>query len=83
MTNPVACAVVFHSVSNARVLSICIVTTPLAMRSSVCAQFAGVLRIFGADGELPGVPAADAVTDDVMDNRKTTLKHAKRDMQIL
>jgi hypothetical protein len=48
MTNPVACAVVFHSVSNARVLSICIVTTPVAMRSKVCAQVAGALGGSGA-----------------------------------
>src|ERR1700690_3362251 len=47
MTKPVACAVVFHSVSKARVLSIWIVTTPVAMRSSVCAQVAGA---FGGSG---------------------------------
>ena len=40
MTKPVACAVVFHSVSNARVLSIWIVTTPEAILSRVCAQLA-------------------------------------------
>ena len=51
MTKPVACAVVFHSVSKARVLSIWMVTTPVAMRSRVWAQVAGLL----------GIPAADTV----------------------
>src|SRR4029077_1342455 len=37
-TNPVACAVVFHSVSKARTASTSIETTLLAMRSSVTAQ---------------------------------------------
>ena len=48
MTKPVACPVVFHSVSKARVLSICIVTTPLAIRSRVCAQLAGEAGMPGA-----------------------------------
>src|SRR5256885_1668760 len=39
-TNPVACAVEFHSVSNARVESTLIDTTLLAIRSSVTAQSA-------------------------------------------
>ena len=54
MTNPVACAVVFHSVSNARVLSIWIVTTPEAMRSSVCAQLARLPPVRRRRGDCNG-----------------------------
>src|SRR3984885_9533094 len=71
-TKPVACAVVFHSVSNARVESTSIETTLPAMRSSVTAQSglpstaaacwaAGVgCESAGADGgdAGPGVAAA-------------------------
>ena len=46
ITKPVACAVVFHSVSKARTLSIWMLTTPVAMRDSVWAQ----LAVSGADG---------------------------------
>src|SRR5579871_1357949 len=48
---PVACAVVFHSVSNARAPSIWIVTTPEAMRSSVWDQVEVLLPVLAAGGK--------------------------------
>src|SRR3984885_1968211 len=70
MTKPVAWAVVFHSVSKARVLSIWMVTTPVAMRSRVCAQFAGELGTPGGGVAMrTGGVAANA--DDTVANNKT------------
>src|SRR5450631_1761443 len=79
MTKPVACAVVFHSVSNARVASIWMVTTPLAILSRVCAQFAGELGMPGAGMGIGGAAAKTRVTD----NTNTEKSSAVRDMPIL
>src|ERR1700686_5524102 len=85
MTKPVACAVVFHSVSKARVLSIWMVTTPLAILSRVCAQVAGELGIPGAGTcavTEAGTGVAAAKTR-VTDKRNTGKNNAVRDMPIL
>jgi hypothetical protein len=91
MTNPVACAVVFHSVSKARVLSICIVTTPVAMRSSVCAQVDGAIAGTGVDtGKGVGAGVVVGAGVDVgaaeapaIANSQTIQTAAKRVMRIL
>src|SRR5665213_555699 len=79
MTNPVACAVLFHSVSKARVLSIWMVTTPVAILSSVWAQFAG---LFGMPGALGG-GTAGAVNAGVTENASKNANSKMRDMPIL
>src|SRR6202167_214968 len=57
------------------------VTTPLAMRSSVCAQLAGELGMPGAGtGAGSGVAAADAW---LTDNTKTDRNNGLRDMPLL
>src|SRR5271165_3944405 len=85
ITKPVACAVVFHSVSNARVLSIWIVTTPVAMRSRVCAQVAGAFAGSGAPiaagmATCAGAFAALAPAAQANNPRQNT---AKRVMRVL
>ena len=51
----------FHSVSKARVLSIWMVTTPEAMRSSVCAQFPALPEVVGTGRLAGGAGAAGDV----------------------